>query len=35
MHSLIQQELVKPIRTPKNTFGTERRRGFFAQLIGH
>jgi hypothetical protein len=35
MHSLIQQELVKPIRTPQNPFGTgPRRHGFLAQLLG-
>jgi hypothetical protein len=35
VHSLIQQELVKPIRTPKNNFGVERRHhSFFAQLLG-
>jgi hypothetical protein len=35
MHSLIQQELVKPVRTVDNKFGSERRRSFFSQLIGH
>jgi hypothetical protein len=34
VHSLIQQELVRPIRTPKNNFGTQRRHGFLAQLLG-